>query len=72
MTLRDDPLIEKSGGADQRYGLELILDLHGCNPSTFNRESISKYFKRLCDLIDMKPGSSLTGSNFAKFSLPAC
>ena len=38
----------------QRYGVELILDLHGCDPSTFNRESISKYFEGLCVLIDMK------------------
>ncbi|MBI08145.1 MAG: S-adenosylmethionine decarboxylase [Rhodospirillaceae bacterium] len=37
-----------------KYGVELILDLHGCDPSTFNRESISAYFERLCVLIDMK------------------
>ena len=38
----------------EKYGVELILDLHGCDPSTFNRESISAYFERLCVLIDMK------------------
>ena len=38
----------------EKYGVELILDLHGCAPSTFNRESISAYFERLCVLIDMK------------------
>ncbi len=37
-----------------RYGVELILDLHGCDESKFTRESISKYFEHLCDLIDMK------------------
>ena len=38
----------------EKYGVELILDLHGCDPSTFNRESIGAYFERLCVLIDMK------------------
>ena len=42
------------GGLDDKYGIELILDLHGCNASTFTRESIKAYFERLCDLIDMK------------------
>ena len=36
------------------YGKELILDLHGCDASTFSRESIRKYFKELCTLIDME------------------
>ena len=36
------------------YGVELILDLHGCDPSKFNRDSIAAYFERLCELIDMK------------------
>lgn len=36
------------------YGKELILDLHECDPSTFNRKSLKKYFKELCITIDMK------------------
>jgi len=36
------------------YGYELILDLHDCNVSTFNRESIDKFFSELCDFIDMQ------------------
>ncbi len=36
------------------YGYELIIDLHKCDPSTFNRKSIKEYFKKLCDLIDMQ------------------
>ncbi len=36
------------------YGYELILDLHGCDVSTFNRESLDGYFERLCKAIDMK------------------
>jgi len=35
------------------YGQELILDLHECDPSTFTRKSIRKYFKELCEKIDM-------------------
>ncbi len=35
------------------YGFELILDLHGCDVSTFNRESLDGYFEELCGAIDM-------------------
>ena len=35
------------------YGYELILDLHGCDVSTFNRASLDGYFEKLCDAIDM-------------------
>jgi S-adenosylmethionine/arginine decarboxylase-like enzyme len=35
------------------YGHELILDLHGCNASTFNRESIQNFFTLLCEKIEM-------------------
>ena len=35
------------------YGYELILDLHGCDPDTFVRESIEDYFKSLCKQIKM-------------------
>ena len=36
------------------YGKELILDLHSCNPSKFNREDIESFFIQLCKLINMK------------------
>lgn len=36
------------------YGKELILDMHKCDPATFNRKSIRNYFKKLCDLIEME------------------
>lgn len=39
----------------ETYGKELILDLHNCDPDTFNRKSIKKYFLELCKLIDMEP-----------------
>ena len=39
---------------EHQYGLELILDLHGCDSSKFTRVSITEYFEQLCDLIDMQ------------------
>ena len=38
----------------QQYGVELSLDLHGCNISTFNRDSLDVYFENLCKAIDMQ------------------
>ncbi len=38
----------------RNYGKELILDLHGCDPKTFTRESIEQFFIELCELIDMQ------------------
>ena len=36
------------------YGFELIIDLHGCDVSMFNRKSLDGYFERLCAAIDMQ------------------
>ncbi len=41
------------GMKEKPYGYELILDLHGCDASTFNRESLDGYFEELCKAIDM-------------------
>jgi S-adenosylmethionine decarboxylase len=38
----------------QAYGFELIMDLHDCDVSTFNRASLRKYFIKACKAIDMK------------------
>lgn len=35
------------------YGCELILDMHGCDVSRFNRKHIKRYCKALCQAIDM-------------------
>ncbi len=35
------------------YGFELIMDLHGCDVSTFNRDSLRKFFENLCVEIKM-------------------
>ena len=39
---------------EHQYGIELILDLHGCDASKFTRASITEYFEKLCVLIDMQ------------------
>ena len=39
----------------QPYGHELILDLHGCDTSLFNRDDLSRFFQLLCERIDMEP-----------------
>ncbi|MDQ1352157.1 MAG: hypothetical protein QG657_2463 [Acidobacteriota bacterium] len=39
---------------EKPYGFELIMDLHGCDVSTFNRESLDNYFETLCKAIDMQ------------------
>lgn len=43
-----------SGDARAPYGFELVLDIHDCDPSTFNRKSINAYFTKLCKAIDMQ------------------
>lgn len=40
----------------ETYGQELILDLHRCDASTFNRKSIRRYFTELCNFIEMERG----------------
>lgn len=36
-----------------KYGKELILDIHNCDPKTFNRKYLKEFFKELCKAIDM-------------------
>ena len=45
--------MSKQSHTDNPYGYELILDLHGCDVSTFNRDNMKSYFKKLCDEIKM-------------------
>ena len=40
--------------AKKPYGYELILDLHECDVTTFNRKSLDAYFENLCKAIDMQ------------------
>lgn len=39
---------------EKPYGYELIMDLHGCDASKFNRTSLDNYFEKLCNAIGMK------------------
>lgn len=38
------------------YGKELILDLHDCDITLFNRAHMSFYLAELCKMIDMERG----------------
>ena len=38
----------------KNYGKEVILDLHDCDSSKFNRKEIREYFIEICDLLDMR------------------
>ena len=40
--------------SQETYGFELIIDLHGCDVSTFNRASLDGYFEKLCKAIKMQ------------------
>lgn len=48
----------------QVYGYELILDLHNCNVSTFNRNSLKGFFKALCIIINMERGDLFFWDDF--------
>lgn len=41
-------------GVGSNYGLELIIDMKGCDLSDLNKEKLGKFFVELCDLIEMK------------------
>jgi len=36
------------------YGEELVLDVHNCDLSKFNKEDIENFFIELCDIINME------------------
>lgn len=36
------------------YGYELVLDMHGCDPDRFTRDSIDAFFSGLCKEIEME------------------
>ncbi|MHB9026597.1 MAG: S-adenosylmethionine decarboxylase [Armatimonadota bacterium] len=46
-------MINRKGSQCPPYGHELILDLHGCDSNTFNRDSITEFFSLLCNKIEM-------------------
>jgi len=38
----------------ETYGQELILDIHNCDVSRFNRKNIKRYLQELCDMMYMQ------------------
>ena len=46
--------MSKMNNKREPYGQELILDLHGCDASTFNRKSLDGYFETLFKAIKMQ------------------
>lgn len=38
----------------KHFGVELIVDLHGCDEQIFTEDNITRYFIELCDLIKME------------------
>lgn len=40
---------------ENKYGLEIIIDLHGCNIENFSKERLDLFFAELCHLSDMTP-----------------
>jgi S-adenosylmethionine/arginine decarboxylase-like enzyme len=40
--------------ANDNYGQELILDLHHCDISKFNRENLETYIKNICTMANME------------------
>ncbi len=54
MTIENDAETDAAAAELQSYGVELIMDLHGCDPITFTRNSIDMYFSRICGLINME------------------
>ncbi len=36
------------------YGYELIMDLHGCDPTRMTRDGVREYCAQVCGVIDMK------------------
>lgn len=38
------------------YGKEVLLDCYYCDPETFNRESLEKYFNQLIEILGMQKG----------------
>lgn len=38
------------------YGMELVLDLHDCDHTLFNRPDLKRFFKELLNTLDMEAG----------------
>ena len=52
--MSQDTKQDQQFGYNGGYGLELIIDLKGCDLSDLGKEKLSRFFVELCDRIDMK------------------
>lgn len=54
-TAADVPMKREVGMTPRApYGMELVLDLHDCDPTMFTRENLTQFFIDLCILLDMQ------------------
>lgn len=54
-TAADVPVKRETGMVPRApYGMELVLDLHDCDPTMFTREKLTQYFIDLCILLEMQ------------------
>lgn len=57
------------------YGMELVLDMHDCDPTRFNRSDLGIFFVDLCELLVMDRGPlhfwDYQGAERAKARAPA-
>jgi len=54
-TAADVPIKREKGMLPQTpYGMELVLDLHDCDPTMFTRGNLTQFFIDLCTLLEMK------------------
>ena len=54
-TAADVPIKREVGMTPRApYGMELVMDLHDCDPTTFTRENLTQYFIDLCTMLDMR------------------
>ena len=69
---------------EEIWGLEVSLDIHGCNGKIDNAEAVKNYVVELCELIKMKrygpclverfgaPGTDLEGLSMFQFIETSC
>lgn len=55
LTRQESVVVNPLDPKDSAYGMELTMDLYGCDVSTFTRDSIGSYFDRVCELIGVTP-----------------
>lgn len=55
LTRQESCVVNPLGATDSAYGMELTMDLYGCDVATFTRDSLGSYFDHVCALIGVTP-----------------